>query len=231
MAIETTGRLGSIAVLAGQSVVRQVNLDPKRRTAATLAPVIEETLEWCRNNRCFPSFVTVADGPGSFTGLRIGVTTAKTLGYALNLPVVAVDSLAAIAAATFDTAPECESLLIGMDAYRGQVFAGEFSQSTLLPPIAEIPASWTPHPASVSVIGQPQWDERLARRSAETAIAGDAKPMGKLSDQRLTRHCDAIGVGHLGLRAAITGRFVDPVQLIPRYLKLSAAEEKAGDRL
>ena len=230
MAIETTGRLGSIAVLAGQRVVYQANLDPKRRTAATLAPVIEETLEWCRNNHCFPSFLAVADGPGSFTGLRIGVTTAKTLGYALDLPVVAVDSLAAIAAATFDAEPECESLLIGMDAYRGQVFAGEFGRSTLLPPITEIPSTWTPHPASVQVTGQPQWDEMLVRRSAETAIAGDAKPMGDQSDQRLSRRCDAIGVGHLGLRAAITDQFVDPLQLIPRYLKLSAAEEKAGDR-
>ena len=229
MAIETTGRLGSIAVLTGQSVVHEANLDPTRRTAATLAPAIEETLNWCRNNHCFPHFLAVADGPGSFTGLRIGVTTAKTLGYALNLPVVTVDSLAAIAAAAFDTASGYESLRIGIDAYRGQVFAGEFSQSDLLPPVTEIPQSWTPHPACVSVIAQSEWDQILARRSAEIGIAGDAKPMGKLSDQRLSRRCDAIGVGQMGLRAAATGRFVDPIQLIPRYLKLSAAEEKAAN--
>jgi tRNA threonylcarbamoyl adenosine modification protein YeaZ len=229
LAIETTGRLGSIAVLSGQQVVREANLDPDRRTAATLAPVIEETLNWCRNNQSFPDFLAVADGPGSFTGLRIGVTTAKTLGYALSLPVVAVDSLAAIAAATFDAVPASDSLMVGIDAYRGQVFSGEFRRSNLLPPIQEIPESWTPHPDSVGVISQQHWIDSLDQRSSDTGIAGDAKPMGSLADQRFSRRCDAIGVGLLGLRAAIQGLFVDPMQLIPRYLKLSAAEEKAAD--
>lgn len=210
-------------------MVREVNLDPERRTAATLAPVIEETLKWCRNNQSFPDFLTIADGPGSFTGLRIGVTTAKTLGYALGLPVVAVDSLAAIAAATFDTVTTCDSLLVGIDAYRGQVFSGEFRRCTLLPPTQDIPKSWTPHPDTVSVISQRQWIESLDQRSADTAVAGDAKPMGSLADQRLQRRCDAIGVGLLGIRAAIQEQLVDPMQLIPRYLKLSAAEEKAVD--
>ena len=227
--METTGRQGSIAVLAGQRVLHEASLDPKQRTAATLAPLIEETLSWCQRIRHSPDFLAVADGPGSFTGLRIGVTTAKTLGYALNLPVLGVDSLAAIAAAAFDDSPTCDHLMVAIDAYRGQVFAGQFSRSILLPAVENVPATWTPHPDSVTVTSQQDWIDRLRQRPSGTDLAGDAKPMGDWADQRLHRRCDAVGVGLVGIRAAIQGKFVDPLELNPRYLKLSAAEEKAAN--
>ncbi len=225
--METTGTAGSIAVLSGQRVLRQVNLDPQKRTAAMLAPAIEQLLRWCRDQDLELHFVAVADGPGSFTGLRIGVTTAKALSYALGLSLVGVDSLAAVAAAAFGDSPDCHSLLVGLDAYRSQVYCGTFDRSELLPPINAIPKSWTPHPDSVRVATNLDWSACLARRAAETQITGDAKLLGPLADQRVDRHCDAIGVGMLGIRAAVSGKFVDPMRLVPRYLKLSAAEEKS----
>ncbi len=215
-------------MLSGEQVLRQENLDAGKRTAATLAPVIQATLKWCRGNELFPHFVTIADGPGSFTGLRIGITTAKTLGYSLALPVIGVDSVAAIAAAAFRDSPTINSLLVGIDAYRQQVFAGEFKRSDLLPTIDAIPAAWSAHPETVGVLDDSRWRERLEQRLEGTGVTGEVKPLREFAELSVDRECDAIGVGLLGIRAAVRGEFVDPMVLVPRYLKLSAAEEKAA---
>jgi tRNA threonylcarbamoyl adenosine modification protein YeaZ len=230
LAIETTGRLGSIAVLFGSQVLRQANLDPSSRTAATLAPAIDETLRWCRERDQQPEFISVADGPGSFTGLRIGVTTAKTLSYALDLPLIAVDSLAAIAAAAFQNNPSVESLLVAIDAYRGQVFTGSFQRIELLPPLDSIPDDWTAHPSSVRIVSAPQWVQVLRNRPPNIDVAGDSKPLDDRENARIRRECDAVGVGLLAIRAAIKGTLTDPISLVPRYLKPSAAEEKSAEK-
>lgn len=227
LAIETTGRLGSIAVLLGQRVLQQTNLDASRRSAATLAPALEQTLGWCRESNHRLRFVSVADGPGSFTGLRIGVTTAKSLCYALDLPLVSVDSLAAVAAAAMHDDRSADTVLVAIDAYRGQVFAGQFTRAALLTPMESIPANWTAHPLGVRVLSHSAWQAMLRARPASAAIAGDEKPLGELAGSRIDRECDAIGVGLLAIRAAAVGAFIDPLKLVPRYLRPSAAEEKA----
>jgi tRNA threonylcarbamoyladenosine biosynthesis protein TsaB len=228
LAIETTGRLGSIAVLLGEQVLRQTNLDPTRRTAATLAPAIDQTLQWCRQSGYRPGFVSVADGPGSFTGLRIGVTTAKSLSYALDLPLVSVDSLAAIAAVSFQHNPHVESLLVILDAYRGQVFAAELGRKELFPPWDAIPADWTAHPPSTRVLTNSQLKSLVCDLPPQTRLVGDIKPVENFSHERIDRQCDAVGVGLLAIRAAANAAFIDPLSLIPRYFRVSAAEEKAA---
>lgn len=233
LAIETTGRDGSIALLKGESVLQQMSLDRSQRTAASMAPAIQATIQWSRQHDHAIQFVSVANGPGSFTGLRIGVTTAKTLAYALQIPLVGVDSLAAIATAahhtrllTGDESP-LESMLVAVDAYRGQVFTGEFLQSELLPSLDNIPEHWSPYFETVTVMTNPQLQDQLAQRPAGQALAGDSKPLGEQAGVAKPRQCDAIGVGLLAIRAALRGLSIDPLLLVPRYMKVSAAEENA----
>ncbi len=227
LAIETTGKAGSVALMRGGEVVESLNLPPGRRTASSLAPQLEQLLERCRQQKISIGLVSIADGPGSFTGLRIGVTTAKTLGYALRLPLVAVDSLAAIAATVFHDHPRSQSLCVALDAYRGQVFTGTFHRHELVPKLDELPVAWTAHPASVEVLSFEQWNQRLDRLPDNVDVAGDAKPLGSRESSRLARTCDAIGVGLLGIRSYHAGVLTEPMDLVPRYLKPSAAEEKA----
>lgn len=210
-------------------MLRQTPLDADRRTAATLAPALQATLRWCRQSHREPQFVSVADGPGSFTGLRIGVTTAKTLCYAMDLPLVRVDSLAAIAAAAFHEHPHVDALSVAIDAYRGQCFCGSFRRDRLLPPLAAVPPGWDADGSAVRVLSAADWAGWRERLSATDPIAGDAKPFAELAGRRLPRRCDAVGVGLLGIRAAAAGAFIDPLALVPRYLKSSAAEELAGE--
>jgi tRNA threonylcarbamoyl adenosine modification protein YeaZ len=226
LAIETTGRTGSIAVLRGQEVLEQFNLDTDRRTASTLAPHVNQAIDRCRDQGCPIGLVSIANGPGSFTGLRIGVTTAKTLSYALQLPLIAVDSLAAIAAAAFHADPSVESLCVAIDAYRGQVFSGTFARSALLPSLDQTPKNWSAHQQRTEVFSGEQWENRLSQLQPELFLAGDSKPFGDRAAERIDRQCDAVGVGLLAIRAFHIGDRTDPMALAPCYLKASAAEEK-----
>ena len=227
LAIETTGRLGSIAVLCGENPLRHVNLDPQQRSAATLVPEIQSALSWCEEAGHQVKFLSVANGPGSFTGLRIGVTAAKTLAYALKLPLVGVDSLAAIAASAFHSNDGIGELLVGIDAFRRQVFTGEFNRESLLPQLNRIPEGWAAHPDNVEVVDDDLFLTKVSSLTEGCSLAGDRKPFGDDVDL-VERSCDAVGVGQMAIRAAAIGDFTDPLAMVPRYLKLSAAEEKAA---
>lgn len=226
LAIETSRRSGSIALLQGESVLEQVNLDAEQRTAATLAPQVAQILDSCRQANLKLDWISVSDGPGSFTGLRIGVTTAKTLSYALGLPLVPVDALAAIAASVFDAESNIDSLCVAVDAYRNQVFSGVFHRERLLPHLEHIPNGWNPHQENVTVMLRETWHQHVMKLPDEIGLAGDQKLFDGLDRRNFAGSCDAIGVGLLAVRAFQLNHTIDPLALVPRYLKLSAAEEK-----
>ncbi|TWU02472.1 tRNA (adenosine(37)-N6)-threonylcarbamoyltransferase complex dimerization subunit type 1 TsaB [Stieleria varia] len=252
IAIETTGRFGSLAVLLGDRAVWQADLPRDRRTAASAAPGLQELLHVCRENQWCPQWIDVAIGPGSFTGLRIGVTMAKAIGYARSWPIVGVDSLAGIAAATLDsldTQPgemPAQQVLVGINAFRGQIFAGVFDVGELLSAPPEIPLeSLSKSPlttpltpsiyaermdASVSVMESEQWSELVQQMAGDPTVvfAGDRavfpeSHQGKVSGRTVS---DAVGVGRIGLRLAAMSQFQDAMRILPRYIKHSSAEEK-----
>ena len=230
LALETTTRTGSIAILRDEFPIWKLGMNGPARTASAIGPAIEQAFGWCRSNNTILDFVSVADGPGSFTGLRIAVTAAKMICYAQSLPLVAVDSLAAIAASVFAIHSEVNQLAVAINAYRSQVFAGEFSRETLLAEVDSILPSWKTHPSSVDILDASQW-ETFCQRMAETRVllAGDAKVPAQINIDRIDQSgCDAVGVGLIALRAAKQRQFSDPFALVPRYLRASAAEEKAS---
>ncbi len=230
LAIETTGKTGSAALMRGTDVLLQRQVGEQSRTAAAIGPCLDEMLAWCRSEQKKIDFISVADGPGSFTGLRIGVTAAKMLSYALQLPLISVDSLASVAAVVFAEHTDVDALIVGLDAYRGQVFTGQFARTEILPELDAIPTTWTPYPATVQIVSSEAWAALLASGlEASLGLAGDAKPFGDRAEQRLTRSAvDAFGVGMIALRAANQSMFRDPFELVPRYLRPSAAEEALG---
>lgn len=233
MAIETTSRAGSVALFSKDRLLESISLDPAGRSAATLTSAIAILFDQARDRGDRIGMISVACGPGSFTGLRIGVTTAKTLSYALQIPLVAVDSLAAIAATRFAADANLSEVLVVLDAHRGQVFEGRFERSRLLPPIESVSKmpDWSAIPSQVVVQPvadfQSNWFPKLDSLGTSFAIAGDAKPMAHFADRRVESDCDAIGVGLLGARSAAQNNFIDPMTLVPRYLKASSAEEDA----
>ncbi|BAY96312.1 peptidase M22 glycoprotease [Tolypothrix tenuis PCC 7101] len=94
-------------------------------------------------------FLAVAKGPGGFTGTRIGVVLARTLGQQLEIPVFAVSTLAAVAWSAKDSIAKTDAIAIQMPAQRGQVFgaiyqphADNSNLTTLLPDSVFTPEVW-----------------------------------------------------------------------------------------
>jgi tRNA threonylcarbamoyladenosine biosynthesis protein TsaB len=124
--LETSSRVARVGLTRGDRVLRSVNLDDTRRHARDLAPTVETLLQ---AESLLPSELTgvmVSQGPGSYTGLRVGITSAKALAYATGCRLIAVDTLAAIA----NQAPhEASQLWVIADALQNQVYAQPFERS------------------------------------------------------------------------------------------------------
>src|SRR5580692_6112914 len=93
--LETSGRVGQVAVAHGDVLLGTRRLDEARRHARDLAPQVAELLKeqgWTAREL---DAVIVSRGPGSYTGLRIGIMSAKTLAYAVGCTLLGIDTFAA----------------------------------------------------------------------------------------------------------------------------------------
>src|SRR5688500_13907519 len=98
--LDTSQRVGWVALARGERVLASRRLDEARRHARDLAPALAELLaEQGWKARALEG-VIVSRGPGSYTGLRVGLMSAKTLAYAAGCPLLAIDTFAAIALQT-----------------------------------------------------------------------------------------------------------------------------------
>lgn len=124
LAIDTSNRPLSVALLEDQSLLAENTTTVSKNHSVALMPAISEIFEQSHLKPAEIDRVVVAKGPGSYTGLRIGVTTAKTLAYSLDKELVGVSSLAVLAAAVH---VDHETLLVPVfDARRDNVFAGGY---------------------------------------------------------------------------------------------------------
>jgi tRNA threonylcarbamoyladenosine biosynthesis protein TsaB len=216
-AIETSTRAASVALLEGGTLVAARSLPESIGTAAGLAPAIDEALRQAGWSAAELDLIAVSIGPGSFTGLRVGVTTAKALAYALSCEVLGIDSLEVIAAQASHTGDICAVL----DAQRGQLFSGRFRRGDggglerrEATHIVDAPA-WLDSLVAGDLVTGPGIKRIVSRLPADVLVA----PEAVWSPQAET-------VGRLALQAFWQGRRDDIWKLSPNYLRRSAAEEK-----
>ncbi len=124
LVIETAFAL-SVALLDGPEIVAEVHRDVGRGHAEALMPAIAAVV--CARGGEVTG-IAVDIGPGSFTGLRVGIAAARALGLAWDVPVTGVDSLALIAAAAFAGDDRLEQVVAVADAGRGQVYWQAFDR-------------------------------------------------------------------------------------------------------
>jgi tRNA threonylcarbamoyladenosine biosynthesis protein TsaB len=216
LAMDTSGPVGHVAVARGPTVLARRRLERKGEHASGLVPAIDEALAEASVDLEELAGIVVGEGPGSFTGVRIGAATAKGLARARDLPLWAVSSLAA--AALGDDGHGVRYVLF--DARGDRVYAacyavGASGVDTLVPPCATdlrtLLASDVPLGAAFAGDGAER--HRYAIEGAGFTVLEE--PVGEPSGEALVRflslHRQAPPVLALGTWE-------------PRYVKASSAE-------
>ncbi len=131
LAIETATPMGSVALLEGAEVVREVAEHVPQRHLEWLAPAIARLLEDAGRRPQDVEALAVSLGPGSFTGLRIGIASAAAWAHARRLPIVGVSTLEVMAAATMAASATGGLICPVLDARRGEVAFALFARRPL----------------------------------------------------------------------------------------------------
>jgi tRNA threonylcarbamoyladenosine biosynthesis protein TsaB len=221
--VETSTLTGAAALLEGDTVVGECRLNVAVTHSERLLPAVDHLLRAAGRTLADVDALAVALGPGSFTGLRIGVSTMKSLAFATGKPLVGVPTLDALAwTLPFAGHPVCPIL----DAKKGEVYAALYRTDG-----GRLERLWEDRAIA---------PERLAAALAEevpgpVVFLGDGvAPFAPLlrrllgDDARLVppanRLPSAATVAELGQAALERGERADPAALLPRYLRRSEAE-------
>jgi tRNA threonylcarbamoyladenosine biosynthesis protein TsaB len=122
LSIDTSNYALGVAIIDGDQVIGEYITNLKKNHSVRVMPAIERLMSDCDIKPADLSKIVVAKGPGSYTGVRIGVTIAKTLAWTLNIPLVGVSSLEVLAATVGRYFNGVVSPLF--DARRGQIYTG-----------------------------------------------------------------------------------------------------------
>lgn len=126
LAIETSGPVGSLALLEGRNCLAERTLQLGTQHGQSLVPELRRMLVDLGKSPRDCELLAVSTGPGSFTGLRIGVVCAKTWAYATGCRLVAVDTHQAIA---MNAPPEVAQVQVVSEAQGGDVYYSAFARS------------------------------------------------------------------------------------------------------
>jgi tRNA threonylcarbamoyladenosine biosynthesis protein TsaB len=130
LALDSSGLVASVAIVVDGITVAEYTVNHKKTHSQTLLPMLSEIKEMTQLDLATVDAIAVAAGPGSFTGLRIGSATAKGLGLALNIPIISVPTVDALA---YNLYGSNDLICPIMDARRNQVYTGlyEFENDKL----------------------------------------------------------------------------------------------------
>jgi tRNA threonylcarbamoyladenosine biosynthesis protein TsaB len=214
LALDTATEKGSLALVAADKVLMEYALESHGTYLTRLLPGVEALFSNTGQNLTALAAVAVSLGPGNFTGLRIGLATAKTLAWSLNCPLVPVPTMEVLAA-QFPYHPH--PIGVVLDAKRGEVFWGLFAcpedQPLVLEGPLRLPAADLPPPlprpllltgpglAAYRDVFTPQLAPDIALAPPEMR-APRAPTLARLARHRLNQ----------GLTA-------NPAQLVPTYLR------------
>lgn len=236
VAIETSSSPGSVAVGTLPSQIRETAFPPAGDHGRGLIPTIVQLTEDAGWPLADVGLVAVAIGPGPFTGLRVGVTTAKAIAWAAGCPIAAIPTAACLAAQAVAAGSPVGPVQVVFDAGRGELYAVTAHPGE---PAGATAATDIPWRIEVTGLVTPEdWRDRLP---LEALVSGpglslDEPTMAALPSCRPDLRIAppeswqpaAATVARLGLAAADRNELVAAAAVVPIYLRASYAEERKG---
>ena len=227
LAIDTTGLVASVAIVNEEKTIAEFSTDFQKTHSETLMPMIEAVFSLTGLEMRDMDYLACASGPGSFTGLRIGVATAKGLAFGANKQILPVPTLDAMA---YNVGKREGIIAPLMDARRNQAYTAFYRWSGSV--MHKIKAE--------AVLDIQQILQELSLFYEEITFLGDGVPVfcqaieaSGLSYDFAPPHLNrqrAAAVGSLALRLAGEGRAVWGKDFIPDYLRKSQAERELEER-
>ena len=227
LAFETSAKAASVALFQGENLLGESYQNTGLTHSQTLMTMAEDLLKNCGATVNDLRGVAVAAGPGSFTGVRIGVAAAKGLSWGKELPCWGVSTLESMA---FGLGVQDGYVLATMDARRAQVYTALFlAEKGVISRVFED-----------SAIALTELKERIEKLEKPIFLVGDGSilcyntlrnevcslilpPEGKM-------HQRAVGVGLAAIQAIEKGETGHAGALQPNYLRLSQAEREILER-
>lgn len=125
LAVDTSSKICAVAILEDSNAIDEIKLDNGKTHSENLMPILKEVLE--KNNITLDKIdlIAVSVGPGSFTGIRIGIASIKSIAEVYKLPVASVTSLETLAR-NIETEDADTTIVSLIDAKNNQVYAGFF---------------------------------------------------------------------------------------------------------
>lgn len=252
LAIETTGPQLSVALINEEGKITERMADPGFNHLTNLVPMIDQITKDCALALDDVTAISVSQGPGSFTGIRIGVSTARALAQALNKPTVGVPTLESFVY----HAPDFRGVICPMfDARRNQVYAGAFQSapagdkaghekltySTLVAGgayeldeyLSKLEAALEDQPVRIIMLfgdGLKPYGEKVKEWAGERGIAVlDSRDLAGKADSTVSVLSDvqrAASVARLAKDIFESGKTLEYGQLQPDYMRLAEAERK-----
>lgn len=226
LGIETSGPRGGVALVDSAGRVLERRFEAQRSLGAELAPGIQDLLEqWGLGPDSPPDLVAVDLGPGSYTGLRVGLAAAKGLAFAWGRPLVGVRLVDLLAR----QAPPARRILCALDASRGEVYYGVFERR---------PGAALPEAVAAPGLAEPDQVARVLEAESDVCVIGDAVPV--LTPALAGRAWRSAGedlawplprlVAEMGRELHLAGARDDAIGLSPLYVRASEAEERKRKR-
>ena len=228
LALETSAKAVSAAVVEDGKLLASSYQDSGLTHSRTLMPMVQHLLQNSDLTLDQMDGIAVAQGPGSFTGIRIGVSTAKGLALAADKPVLGVSTLEAMA---WNISHLDGLILCAMDARRNQVYNALFQADG-----GELHRECPDRAISLEELA-----EELAGDPREKTVVGDGAVLCaeflrahqipcRIAPPHLVMQ-NAASVGFAAQRAAQAGAWSTSQDLLPVYLRLSQAERERNERL
>ncbi len=221
--IETSGSIGSVAVCDGNTVVGRHTFGKASNHGKEIVSSLEAIFNEVKWKPEDIDLIAVSIGPGSYTGLRIGVTCAKTLAYGLGKPVIDVPTLDVLAGNIKD---DVKHICPVIDAKRKRVYACIYDRNN----------GKNKRTTGFLIITSDELKDILPE---STLIFGDgvapykeifAQMKVTIIDDKRPGIAEAVNVARLGLERYEQGERCEINALVPLYLRKSEAEEKLGKR-